>query len=339
MGLTSGVVQWTAKRERFGRHLHPRLFARLTHRGAPRRRLVAGERPVRHLPHRSVRRERPSSPRGTRASGSAAGRESPGRQRQAGPASRRRPASASRESHSRGVVYRPTGRRGVSEPAGLVRGLAALRPRVRRVRPAGPSSRRTLYRFVHRRHRLRDGAHPRRIDVAGGDRLRDGAARRAAADPAGPAVRAGPHPRLHPGADPAHGVPGAHAIDLRGIKWAMLGRVAGTIVAGGILAIVAADTLVLLFGVFILAAVAMSVSGLRFLPTGRALVAAGVLSGVLGTVAAVGGPPLALPLPGRLPAPASGARSRASSWSAPSCRSRRCGSSAASAPASSGWRW
>lgn len=85
-----------------------------------------------------------------------------------------------------------------------------------------------------------------------------------------------------------------HAIDLRGIKWAMLGRVAGTVVAGGILAIVAADTLVLLFGVFILAAVAMSVSGLRFVPTGRALVAAGVLSGVLGTVAAVGGPPLAL---------------------------------------------
>ena len=96
-----------------------------------------------------------------------------------------------------------------------------------------------------------------------------------------------------------------HAIDLHGVKWAMLGRVAGTVVAGGILAIVAADTLVLLFGVFILAAVAMSVSGLRFVPTGRALVAAGVLSGVLGTVAAVGGPPLAL-----LYQDASGARIR-----------------------------
>ena len=85
-----------------------------------------------------------------------------------------------------------------------------------------------------------------------------------------------------------------HAIDVRGIKWAMLGRIAGTVVAGGILAFVAADTLVLLFGIFILAAVAMSVSGLRFQPTGPALVTAGVLSGVLGTVAAVGGPPLAL---------------------------------------------
>lgn len=84
------------------------------------------------------------------------------------------------------------------------------------------------------------------------------------------------------------------AIDLRGIKWAVAGRVAGTAAAGGILAYVAADTLVLVFGFFVLAAVAMSVSGLRFAPTDRALVTAGVLSGLLGTVAAVGGPPLAL---------------------------------------------
>ena len=85
-----------------------------------------------------------------------------------------------------------------------------------------------------------------------------------------------------------------HAIDVRGIRWAILGRIAGTVVAGGILAVVAADTLLLLFGFFVLAAVAMSVSGLRFEPTRRALVAAGVVSGVIGTVAAVGGPPLAL---------------------------------------------
>ena len=85
-----------------------------------------------------------------------------------------------------------------------------------------------------------------------------------------------------------------HAIDVRGIRWALLGRIGGTVVAGGILAFVAADRLVLLFGFFILAAVAMSVSGLRFAPTGRTLVAAGVLSGLLGTIAAVGGPPLAL---------------------------------------------
>ena len=54
-----------------------------------------------------------------------------------------------------------------------------------------------------------------------------------------------------------------HAIDVRGIKWAMLGRIAGTVVAGGILAVAAADTLVLLFGCFILAAVAMGASWKR----------------------------------------------------------------------------
>ena len=103
-----------------------------------------------------------------------------------------------------------------------------------------------------------------------------------------------------------------HAIDVRGIKWAMLGRVAGTVVAGAILAVAAADTLVLLFGIFILAAVAMSVSGLRFQPSGRALVTAGVVSGVLGTVAAVGGPRWRCST--RTPrAPASGARSPGSS--------------------------
>ena len=85
-----------------------------------------------------------------------------------------------------------------------------------------------------------------------------------------------------------------HAMDVRGLRWAIVGRIAGTVIAAGILAVAAADTLLLLFGFFILAAVAMSVSGLRFEPTGRALVAAGVVSGVIGTVAAAGGPPLAL---------------------------------------------
>ncbi len=96
-----------------------------------------------------------------------------------------------------------------------------------------------------------------------------------------------------------------HAIDVRGLGWALVGRVAGTAAGGGILAFAATDTFVLLFGVFVLAAVAMSVSGQRFAPTRPALVTAGVVSGVIGTVAAVGGPPLAL-----LYQDASGARIR-----------------------------
>lgn len=85
-----------------------------------------------------------------------------------------------------------------------------------------------------------------------------------------------------------------HAIDFHGIQWAMIGRLGGTLVAGVILWWVPADRLVLLFGLFIISAVAMSLSGLRFPPVRPILLVAGALSGVLGTVASVGGPPMAL---------------------------------------------
>jgi len=74
----------------------------------------------------------------------------------------------------------------------------------------------------------------------------------------------------------------------------MVGRIGGTITAGAILLIVPADRLVLLFGLFILAGVGISLSGLRFRAVRPVLVVAGALSGLLGTVASVGGPPMAL---------------------------------------------
>ena len=85
-----------------------------------------------------------------------------------------------------------------------------------------------------------------------------------------------------------------YAIDFHGIQWAMVGRIGGTITAGAILLIVPADRLVLLFGLFILAGVGISLSGLRFRAVRPVLVVAGALSGLLGTVASVGGPPMAL---------------------------------------------
>ena len=84
------------------------------------------------------------------------------------------------------------------------------------------------------------------------------------------------------------------AIDFHGIQWAMVGRLVGTVLASAILLVVSADQLVLLIGVFILSAVGMSLSGVRFDPIRPVLVVAGMLSGVLGTVASVGGPPMAL---------------------------------------------
>ena len=84
------------------------------------------------------------------------------------------------------------------------------------------------------------------------------------------------------------------AIDFHGIQWAMVGRLVGTVLASAILLVVSADQLVLLIGVFILSAVGMSLSGFRFDPIRPVLVVAGMLSGLLGTVASVGGPPMAL---------------------------------------------
>ena len=85
-----------------------------------------------------------------------------------------------------------------------------------------------------------------------------------------------------------------HAIDIYGLRWALAGRVVGTVVAGTVLALLPGDRMAVVFGGFVLVAVLMSVSGLRFQPGPRVLAGAGALSGIMGTIASIGGPPMAL---------------------------------------------
>ena len=85
-----------------------------------------------------------------------------------------------------------------------------------------------------------------------------------------------------------------HAIDLAGLRWALAGRIVGTTVAGTVLLALPAGRMELLFGVLVLLGVVMSVSGFRPQPIPLVLLSAGTLSGVMGTVASVGGPPMAL---------------------------------------------
>ncbi len=85
-----------------------------------------------------------------------------------------------------------------------------------------------------------------------------------------------------------------HAVDLNGVRWLIAGRFAGTIPAAAVLAVLPAEQLSLVFGAMVLLAVAISVSGLQVEPRPAALLAGGALSGLMGTIAAVGGPPLAL---------------------------------------------
>jgi uncharacterized membrane protein YfcA len=85
-----------------------------------------------------------------------------------------------------------------------------------------------------------------------------------------------------------------HHIDGRGFAAIMVGRVLG--IAGGValLSVVRAGSLSVLVGVMILLGVVLSVLGLDIVPTPWVNVGAGVLSGVMGTTSAIGGPALAV---------------------------------------------
>jgi uncharacterized protein len=78
------------------------------------------------------------------------------------------------------------------------------------------------------------------------------------------------------------------------VKWALAGRVPGTILAGYLLAIISQSALVLLFGFMVLLGVAISLAGMRFPPLPKNLFMAGMLSAIMGTIATIGGPPMAL---------------------------------------------
>jgi uncharacterized membrane protein YfcA len=84
------------------------------------------------------------------------------------------------------------------------------------------------------------------------------------------------------------------SIDFSGIKWAISGRIAGTVVGAVLLVIIAPDKLTILFGIMVLLAVLLSISGLRLQVTPGTLVGSGTLSGLMGTTSAIGGVPLAL---------------------------------------------
>ena len=84
------------------------------------------------------------------------------------------------------------------------------------------------------------------------------------------------------------------AIDLGGVKWAIVGRIPGSIIAGVLLLAITETAISLTFGILVLLAVALSLAGLRFPPKKSNLILAGMLSAVMGTIATLGGPPMAI---------------------------------------------
>jgi uncharacterized protein len=84
------------------------------------------------------------------------------------------------------------------------------------------------------------------------------------------------------------------SIDFRGIGWVLTGRVPGTVLGAIALGGLTERALTVMLGVLVLVAVGLSLLDVRMPRTPPLLVCAGILSGVMGTTAALGGPAVAL---------------------------------------------
>lgn len=84
------------------------------------------------------------------------------------------------------------------------------------------------------------------------------------------------------------------SLDLHGVRWAVAGRLPGT--ALGVIAVASLPEsgLTIMFGVLVILACALSLSGWHVRPTVPNLVVAGVASGIMGTATSIGGPPVAI---------------------------------------------
>ena len=83
-------------------------------------------------------------------------------------------------------------------------------------------------------------------------------------------------------------------IDLHGAKWALVGRVPGTIAGALLLAMLPERGLAIMLALVVLVGVALTSFGWIPVARRRNVVLAGAASGVLGTATAIGGPPMAL---------------------------------------------
>lgn len=84
------------------------------------------------------------------------------------------------------------------------------------------------------------------------------------------------------------------AMDLSGVKNALMGRIVGIGLALLVLVFVPSDQLTLLFGGVVLMAVWLSISKFSVRPTRVNVTGVGILSGFMSTVASMGGVPMAL---------------------------------------------
>ncbi len=83
-------------------------------------------------------------------------------------------------------------------------------------------------------------------------------------------------------------------IQLAGVGWSVVGRLPGTVLGALAIGSISASQMSGSIGVIVLLAVAISIWGPRLRPTPYTLTGAGLLSGFMGTVSSIGGPPIAM---------------------------------------------
>ena len=83
------------------------------------------------------------------------------------------------------------------------------------------------------------------------------------------------------------------AIDLKGVGWALVGRIPGTLIGASTLAVASRNATTILVGIIVFVAIGLIGSGMNLSRTPRVLLAAGTLSGFMGTTTSIGGPPIA----------------------------------------------
>ena len=83
-------------------------------------------------------------------------------------------------------------------------------------------------------------------------------------------------------------------IHLAGVGWSVAGRLPGTILGALAVGAISESQMTLTIGGIVLLAVAISLWGPKLRPTPYTLTGAGILSGFMGTVSSIGGPPIAM---------------------------------------------
>jgi len=86
------------------------------------------------------------------------------------------------------------------------------------------------------------------------------------------------------------------SISLRGLQYAVIGRVPGSVAGALLILWINQEMLGLWLGISVLVAVAVSLKTVALTPTPGHMMAAGFLSGFMGTSSSIGGPPMALVL-------------------------------------------